>query len=164
MSWWIGYLSGKSWLVNFYSLLPVNTLMTSGCKSARGAPCAFVNFAYAEFHSCAVLLPSSPPHCAGWVYLLHSHHSKKDPWNTVHGLFNTSFNFITSPTNRTQLSPPHCAEWVSCCCLYFWIPRFRGEWRKKGRITIATYLQPSLTHPALKDVFFLPWNSVSFRG
>ena len=32
--------------------------------------------------------------------------------NAVHGLFYTAFNFITSPTNRKQISPSHCAGWV----------------------------------------------------
>ena len=31
---------------------------------------------------------SKPTHCAGWVCLFNSHHSKTtDPWNAVHGLF-----------------------------------------------------------------------------
>ena len=35
------------------------------------------------------IIAFKPTHCAGWVYLLHSHHSKtKDPWNAVHGLIN----------------------------------------------------------------------------
>jgi hypothetical protein len=70
-----------------------------------------------------------PTHCAGWVCFLHLHHSKtKDPWSAVHGLFNTSFHFITSPTNRKQLSPPTAlGETALPCYLFFWIHRFRRE-------------------------------------
>ena len=56
---------GQKLAGSFYSLLTKNIVITGGYKSARGAPRAFVNFACAEFHSCAVLLPPSPPTALG---------------------------------------------------------------------------------------------------
>ena len=55
----------------------------------KGAPPRFCHprVCWDPFLFCIIAF--KPTHCAGWVYLLHSHHSKTtDPWNAVHGLIN----------------------------------------------------------------------------
>jgi hypothetical protein len=74
------------------------------------------------------LLPLSPPTALGGSAFYTRIKQTKDPWSAVHGLFNTSFHFITSPTNRKQLSPPNAlGETALPCYLFFWIHRFRGD-------------------------------------
>jgi len=45
-----------------------------------------------------------PTHCAGWVCLSNSHHSKiRDPWNAVHGLLLFLFYFLFLPPTPNPL-------------------------------------------------------------
>jgi len=92
---------------------------------------------FIHFLFCFLFLPPAPnplinafkpTHCAGWVCLI-SHHSKtNNPWNAVHGLEvmqqNIDLRFLSAPTD-----------------LYPLLNKKLGQ------------LKPSLTHPALKDVF-----------
>ena len=70
------------------------------------------------------LLPSSPPTALGGS----AFYTRINQKQKTHGLFKTSFHFITSPTNRKQLSPPTAlGETALPCDLFFWIHRFPGE-------------------------------------
>ena len=68
-------------------------------------------------------MPLSPSHCGGWVCFFNSLHGKtKDPWNAVHGLFNT-YHHITQSMgfliHTTAIAPiPPClnhSEWGFAC-------------------------------------------------
>ena len=55
----------------------------------KGAPSRFCHPRVCGDPFLFCIIAFKPTHCAGWVYLLHSHHSKTTvPWNAVHGLIN----------------------------------------------------------------------------
>ena len=67
----------------------------------KGAPSRFCHPRVCGDPFLFCIIAFKPTHCAGWVYLLHSHHSKtKDPWNAVHGLIKNHTISIKKPAWR----------------------------------------------------------------